>query len=466
MAYREENKSLYKRFGEFIDKCLIQDKSLLWPDESYWTANNLDSIKKRTVDTPIEGSDLTFEEKLKKQLSGATKAEWAIICDIYYVYFMPSTHISFDKKLKDIQLAAKEGKLKTPSTNAKIWEALNHGFTRTGIKYHQKYSQFWLIVLFAIFVKEHDTPKSLVKKHHVMRQTLDMILDKIPNKMDRAYDIRHAMLYMAFPEFYERMISTGDKQRVVTVYGNKIKSEMPVDLDDKILKIRGILSTEYDKSNRTFDFYQDLKKEWRPAVPTVPGRGTGLTVPTGNDEQIPAKEVTAHTEIQWILLKLGSDMGLDVWVARNDRNKEIKNQKFSELPRLLRDLPVKFDEITNKTIELIDVLWIKGNAIMAAFEIESTTSIYSGILRMADLIAMQPNINVPLYIVAPDKRKTKVFEEVNRPVFSLLNPPMKEMCKFISFSALRRNYSEAASFIKHLKPEFLEDFSETCDLDE
>jgi hypothetical protein len=26
--------------------------------------------------------------------------------------------------------------------------------------------------------------------------------------------------------------------------------------------------------------------------------------------------------MQWRLLKLGSDMGLDVWVTRNDRSKE------------------------------------------------------------------------------------------------------------------------------------------------
>jgi hypothetical protein len=65
-------------------------------------------------------------------------------------------------------------------------------------------------------------------------------------------------------------------------------------------------------------------------------------------------------------------------------------------------LPLQFDEVTNRTIELIDVLWLRGNAIVAAFEIESTTSIYSGLLRMSDLITTQPNLNIPLYLVAPD----------------------------------------------------------------
>ena len=143
-----------------------------------------------------------------------------------------------------------------------------------------------------------------------------------------------------------------------------------------------------------------------------------------DEELVPAREPTAHTEIQWLLLKLGNDMGLDVWVARNDRSRELKGHRFADLPRLRADLPLQFDEATNRTIELIDVLWLKGNAMVAAFEIESTTSVYSGLLRMSDLIAMQPNLNIPLYLVAPDERRKKVFAEVNRPTFSRLSPPM------------------------------------------
>lgn len=177
-------------------------------------------------------------------------------------------------------------------------------------------------------------------------------------------------------------------------------------------------------------------------------------------------EPSAHVEIQYLLLKLGCDMGFDVWVARNDKGKDYKGRKFSELKRITNDLPLQFDDATNKTIELIDVLWLQGNAIVAAFEIESTTSIYSGLLRMADLITMQPNLNMPLYLVAPDERREKVITEVNRPTFSRLNPPLSEVCSYISFSSLRENIEKVASIIRYIKPEFLEDFSEPCILED
>lgn len=138
----------------------------------------------------------------------------------------------------------------------------------------------------------------------------------------------------------------------------------------------------------------------------------------------------------------------------------------SERFRLKGVLPLQFDEATTKTIEYIDVLWLKGNAIVAAFEVESTTSIYSGLLRMSDLIAMQPNLSIPLYLVAPDERRDKVFVEVNRPTFKRLSPPLVDVCRYIPFSTLVARLEKAAGFIKYLKPEFLEELSEVCEVEE
>jgi hypothetical protein len=94
--------------------------------------------------------------------------------------------------------------------------------------------------------------------------------------------------------------------------------------------------------------------------------------------------------------------------------------------------------VTLRTIEQIDVLWLRGRAIKRAFEVEHTTSIYSGILRMADLLALQPNMDIRLHIVAPVARRDKVFQELRRPVFSLLDRgPLSESCSFLSYDSIR-----------------------------
>jgi hypothetical protein len=177
------------------------------------------------------------------------------------------------------------------------------------------------------------------------------------------------------------------------------------------------------------------------------------------------KEETSHEEIQWLLLQLGNDMALDVWVARNDQSRSYNGNNFRKLPHLLKSLPRQFDEATNRTIELIDVLWLKEGAFVAAFEIEHTTSIYSGLLRLSDLISMQPNINIPLYIVAPDERREKVFTEINRPTFSRLKPPLREMCQYISYSELKNKVEQVRGFLKYLSPQFLDEIAESLEPD-
>lgn len=158
-------------------------------------------------------------------------------------------------------------------------------------------------------------------------------------------------------------------------------------------------------------------------------------------------------------------MGLDVWVARNDRNKSYNGNLFSKLPNIKQVLPLQFDDV-NRTIELIDVLWLKGNAIISAFEIESTTSIYSGLLRMFDLISMQPNLNIPLYIVAPDERRDKVVNEVNRPTFSSLSPPLSEICRYIPFSVLKTTIPKIEVMLNYIKPDYLDELAESCEIED
>ncbi len=84
------------------------------------------------------------------------------------------------------------------------------------------------------------------------------------------------------------------------------------------------------------------------------------------DAQAPTDSATTrHVEIQYQLLTLGAELGLDVWVARNDRGRKWNGAALGSLPKMLDELPTQFNEATTRTIELIDVLWLSGNSIVA-----------------------------------------------------------------------------------------------------
>jgi len=79
MARRPSNEILYETFQDFLNLCLIQNRSLLWPDREFWTLENLRTLKKNLIEAPIFGHDLSFEEKLEKQMTGLSSDAWGII---------------------------------------------------------------------------------------------------------------------------------------------------------------------------------------------------------------------------------------------------------------------------------------------------------------------------------------------------------------------------------------------------
>jgi hypothetical protein len=162
---------------------------------------------------------------------------------------------------------------------------------------------------------------------------------------------------------------------------------------------------------------------------------TVVSVPGDEDEENQEQTTgPTHYEIQWRLLDLGSKMGLQVWCPQNDRARTWNDHVLGDVSGMLSKLPIQFDNATNKTIENIDVLWLNRGAIQAGFEVEHTTTIYSGLLRMSDLVAMQPNIEIQLYLVAPDERFGKFAREVARPTFS--RSLRKTFTYFVSVSSL------------------------------
>lgn len=163
------------------------------------------------------------------------------------------------------------------------------------------------------------------------------------------------------------------------------------------------------------------------------------TEPVPDDEVHPEIEAespasTAHTQVQWVLANMGQKLGCKVWIATNDHNKTWNGQRLGELS--LQSLPnLGLDGDTEKTIRLIDVLWIVGTKqLAAAFEIECTTSVHSGLLRLADLTASSPNLSFPLYIVVPKARMDKVRRELSRPTFQTLE--LHTCCGFFSLEDL------------------------------
>ncbi len=84
---------------------------------------------------------------------------------------------------------------------------------------------------------------------------------------------------------------------------------------------------------------------------------------------------------------------------------------------------------------------------------------------MSDLLSLQPNLDIHLFLVAPDDRRNKVVGEIRRPTFSYREKPLTKLCGFLPFDTLMTTI-EGISKLRlaaSLKPEFLKTSAEYFD---
>jgi type II restriction enzyme len=96
------------------------------------------------------------------------------------------------------------------------------------------------------------------------------------------------------------------------------------------------------------------------------------------------------------------------------------------------------------------VIWLDrtGERAVAAFEVEHTTSIYSGIMRLLDLASGPAEALPALFLVAPDAREDDVRKQLARPAFGRIG---RLTVKYLSYGDLERNREAMARFGEGLK---------------
>ncbi|MDD9823294.1 MAG: hypothetical protein OXU98_10515 [Gammaproteobacteria bacterium] len=134
-----------------------------------------------------------------------------------------------------------------------------------------------------------------------------------------------------------------------------------------------------------------------------------------------------HAGAQTLLGVIGSLKGHSIWFPKNDLDKI----DFGMVDRsnLCRSLP-SFGSTADAILKEIDVIWLSGSRLAAIFEVEHSTPIYSGLLRISDILISSANA-VDAKIVAEQERRDAFQRQVRRPTFQ--KHKLDEKVSFISY---------------------------------
>ena len=151
-------------------------------------------------------------------------------------------------------------------------------------------------------------------------------------------------------------------------------------------------------------------------------------------EEAPQHERERHTHLQWLLAKIGQKIGCSVWIAINDHQKVWQQERLGDLS--VSSLPQFTASAFQHIIRRIDVLWLQQDTVVAAYEIEHTTDIVTGLLRLYDLGALCTQADY-LCIVAPQERFRRIQFELSRP--SLQRHELSKKCGLITEELLLKH---------------------------
>jgi DNA modification methylase len=136
---------------------------------------------------------------------------------------------------------------------------------------------------------------------------------------------------------------------------------------------------------------------------------------------VPKEEVGEkydHERVIRVISQLGADFGFDVWIGDPEVRKNAELKKY----RTVEELKIAaVDKVVLDRLKNVDVVWLRRKTMpVCLIEVEHTTDLRGGLVRMANIFEVAPHLDVKTFTIIPDKRVLKLKEVLSEPTIKHL----------------------------------------------
>ena len=251
-------------------RCLL-DGGSLFTEKQLWTRKHFRLLHTHYVEQPIEGSD-PFEVKLRRQLELAppdAKCLWAEITWLYYLIVSNVTRVT---KLDRIRMVWNWSGAQLPENHWELGDVLDGGVADPGRAY---FSGQWREYRFIVTMMLGWCSLSPKDQISLLSAPWDFAEWIDGQEASQRRQFRHAVLFLLFPDYFERILTRSHKTKIVTAFSDErddvpdVRNMSLADLDRALLTIRKRLEAEH--LGKEIDFYESQFKEvWQPGSTTTP----------------------------------------------------------------------------------------------------------------------------------------------------------------------------------------------------
>jgi 5-methylcytosine-specific restriction enzyme B len=242
--------------------CLLTDGSAL-SDQALWTPLYIDEIDRYFVQRPDEGAG-NFQEKLEQQLAPASPQAKMLAAEMMWAMYLCPSSLTANHKRQTVQTLWERSGQRLPASSAPwLTDIILSGVGSAGPGFNQnQWRELAFCVMFASKLKREPEQR---------RRTLlsdpwqfDEWVTQLPDGKSR--QLRHMILYLLFPDEFERIFGKTDRRAVLRYYSGRSNSEInkltPDAVDRELRSIRTRLEQQHGTTQ--LDYYvEPLRDEWR-----------------------------------------------------------------------------------------------------------------------------------------------------------------------------------------------------------
>ncbi|WP_439395171.1 MrcB family domain-containing protein [Bradyrhizobium sp. PMVTL-01] len=254
------------------DRSLLGSSSI-FSAEQLWTLANLQELSARFIDVPDE-TDRTFTEKLRDQLKDGSSSAKQLAAELMWLMSLCPSNISAETKRENVQEIWSWSSAPFPPNTPFIEDEVLAGIGSAGPGFNNhRPKEFTFVIKLLLSFKSLEVERQQL----LLSSPWDFAewLQQIPDAQSRQF--RHMLLYLLFPDDFERVFSSGDRKSILEHFAEVPKAKAnkmtAVQLDRLLRETRGRLEAEYRTTD--LDFYRPpLKAKWQDDAPQSPEKIT------------------------------------------------------------------------------------------------------------------------------------------------------------------------------------------------
>ncbi|TLS78272.1 AAA family ATPase [Mariprofundus erugo] len=238
---------VYEVADEFRRSCLLNDGSLLFSEKNIWRQDVLENIHHAFVAAPDEG-DRSFLDKFRDQIKDKGPEVVRLAAELLVVYLLFPSNVTGAHKRKLVNDVLEWSGDELKSTDL-VWQAFEQGIGSGGQGYNTRRPfEIAFLIEFVRAWKKLDTKQQQAAANDpwLFQEVIDGT-DESESKQ-----IRHMLLHLLFPEYFERIASGNHKRQIITAFTGLLSEEFDND-DRHLLAIRQGL--EKLLPGKELDFY-------------------------------------------------------------------------------------------------------------------------------------------------------------------------------------------------------------------